>query len=560
MNFFFRSLLFGGLLLAAACSTEQSKTTTTDADASGASPGMSEPDPAFSYDKKAAGDSLKQWVDSTSLAIDFPKIDEKKQAPQLYVFYKGSNFSPAWGIGTSQEMIETISQIDREGLNPNNFPLDELRSLVDSAKRGNVSAETGAQLDLMLSACYLKLADLLATGKIKADQLSDDWHIKDQVPDSLAVQLKRAVSGQVQSSLSQLRPGFGQYTKLRQHLARYRKLLAAGGWSTVEEGPDLAPGDSSQQVIAIRRRLAVTGDLNAPSTERPQSARYDSSLIQAVNRYQQRNGLTVQAKITDRMVQIMNISAEERVKQLMLNLDRIRWISTGPMPDTYAMVNVPEYRLHVVEDGQEVKVMPVVVGKVMNATPVFQDQIEHVEFSPYWNVPTSISTAELWPQIRASSSYLDRKHMEILDGWGSNARVVSRSSVDWGNLRSYRIRQKPGPWNALGQVKFMFPNQYAIYLHDTPSEQLFDETRRAFSHGCIRIADPAWFADWILPQFNREEVTEKMNNRQLEVVELDQNVPVYIVYLTAFEDGQGRLNFRPDLYGMDERLTPEFDQ
>jgi len=204
--------------------------------------------------------------------------------------------------------------------------------------------------------------------------------------------------------------------------------------------------------------------------------------------------------------------------------------------------------------------MRVVVGKVMNATPVFKDRIEYVQFSPCWNVPTSIATAELWPKIGASRSYLTRNHFEILDGWGSDARVVSRSSVNWGKLRSYRIRQKPDPWNALGQVKFIFPNQYAIYLHDTPSGQLFDRNRRAFSHGCIRIADPAWFADWILPQFDREQVTEKMNNRKWERVNLDQEIPVYIVYLTAFEDGQGRLNFRPDLYGLDERLTPEFDE
>ncbi|MPR32052.1 L,D-transpeptidase family protein [Salmonirosea aquatica] len=558
MKFFFLTILFGGLLLLSACSSDRSKPATEDSSRPPTSQSASKPE--FSYDPKAAGDSLKQWVDSLALKVDFPEIEKKKGAAQLFAFYQNRNFSPAWGAGTSQKLMEIISQIDREGLNPSNFPLDALRSLVDSAQSGKVSARTGARLDLLLSASYLKLADLLATGKIKADQLSADWHIKDQVPDTLGVYLQKAVAGQVERSLASLRPGFGQYTKLRRHLAQYRRLSAAGGWPTVEAGADLAPGDSSQRIIAVRRRLAVTGDLDSTLAPQQQNARYDSSLIEAVNRYQQRNGLIVQPEITDRMVQAMNIPAEDRLTQLMLNLDRIRWISTGPMPPTYALVNIPEYRLHVVEDGSEVKVMPVVVGKVMNATPVFKDQIEHVEFSPYWNVPTSIATAELWPKIRASRSYLDRNHMEILNGWGNNARVVSRSSVDWGNLRNYRIRQKPGPWNALGQVKFMFPNQYAIYLHDTPSEQLFGETRRAFSHGCIRIADPVWFADWILPQFNRDEVTEKMNDRQLEIVKLDQEIPVYIVYLTAFEDGEGRLNFRPDLYGLDKRLTPEFDK
>ncbi len=557
MNSLFRLALFGGLLLTAACSGDRSKTATNDARKP--SSNQKKSDPRYDYDPKAAGELLEQWVDSTALTQEFPKIDEKKAAPDLYAFYQNRNFSPAWGVGSSQELLSVIGRLDGEGLNPGDFPLDELRVLADSARSQKAAAGTGARLDLLLSASYLKLADLLATGTIKARQRSKEWHIEDQTPDTLTAHLRQAVSGQVAHSLASLRPGFGQYAKLRQHLAAYRKLVQQGGWAHVPEGADLSPGDSSERVTAVLRRLQATGDLNAMPAQ-AQSARYDSSLITAVNRYQQRNGLKVQSEITDRMVQAMNVSAEERLDQLRLNLDRTRWISTGPMPSTYVMVNLPEYRLHVVEKGREIKVMRVVVGKTMSATPVFKDRIEHVEFSPYWNVPTSIATAELWPKIRASRSYLDRNHFEILDGWGANARVVSRSRVDWGNLRSYRIRQKPGPWNALGQVKFIFPNQYAIYLHDTPSDQLFDKTRRAFSHGCIRIAEPAWFADWILPQFDREEVTEKMNDQQWEQVELDQEIPVYIVYFTAFEDSEGRLNFRPDLYGLDKRLTPEFEE
>lgn len=204
--------------------------------------------------------------------------------------------------------------------------------------------------------------------------------------------------------------------------------------------------------------------------------------------------------------------------------------------------------------------MRVVVGKTMTSTPVFVDQIEYMEFSPYWNVPNSIACNELWPKIRRSSSYLYRNHFEILNGWGANASVVSRSQVNWGNLNNYRIRQRPGPWNALGNVKFMFPNQYAIYLHDTPSEHLFDKTYWAYSHGCIRIEEPAWFADWLFPLFDRHEVEEKMADRQHELIRLDEKVPVYIIYLTTFEDNAGRMNFRQDLYGMDNRIVEEFEE
>lgn len=514
---------------------------------------------SFTYTADSAGTFIRQWLDSTTLSVDFPKIDEAKMASDLFDFYKARNFSPAWGVGTSRALVDAIGQLGSEGLSPDAFPEARLRSLLDSAKSVDASAETGARLDLLLSATYLKLADVLATGKIKASKISDSWHLKKPSPDTLASHLKIAVAGSVESSLDSFRPGFGQYAKLRRHLAQYRRLVANGGWTEVEKGGDLTPGDSSARITSVRKRLHLTGDLELSPDHWQQPARYDSTLVAAVNRYQRRNGLVVQDEINDKMVAAMNVPAETRLKQIMLNLDRLRWLSSGPMPRAYVLVNVPEYRLHVVEDGREIKQMNVVVGKVVNATPFFSDTIEYVQFSPYWNVPNSIASRELWPKIRASASYVDRNHFEILDGWGGNANVVSRSRVNWGNLGTYRIRQKPGPWNALGQVKFMFPNQYAIYLHDTPSDHLFDKNYRAFSHGCIRIAEPAWFADWLLPQYDRETVTEKMNDRNWERVNLNKKIPVYIIYLTSFEDGGGRLNFRPDLYDLDQKMTAEFD-
>ncbi len=515
--------------------------------------------PSFAYDREAVGSLIGQWLDSTGLSVDFDKIDESRVAGVLYTFYKNRDYSPAWGIATSRQLTQALGELDSEGLNPDAFPTDRLRALLDSAQSPTASPQTGARLDLLLSATYLKLADVLATGKIKSSKISDAWHLKNATPDSLSTHLQQAVDGHVAASLEFFRPGFGQYAKLRRHLARYRKLVAAGGWAEVASGTNLVPGDSSARVLDVRQRLFATGDLDQSPERARAPARYDSAMIAAVNRYQQRNGLVVQPEIDDKMVDAMNVPAETRLKQLMLNMDRLRWLSSGPMPSTYVLVNVPEYRLHVVEDGQEIKRMNVVVGKVVNATPFFSDTIEYVQFSPYWNVPNSIASRELWPKARRSSSYLDRQHFEVLDGWGSNANVVPRSRINWSNLGTYRIRQKPGPWNALGQVKFMFPNQYAIYLHDTQADHLFDKNYRAFSHGCIRIAEPAWFADWILPQFDREEVTEKMNDRNWERVDLDKKIPVYIFYLTSFEDGSGRLNFRPDLYELDQKLTSEFD-
>ncbi|GAA4398994.1 L,D-transpeptidase family protein [Nibrella viscosa] len=506
-----------------------------------------------------AGQYIKAWISETDVKKDFPKINEKKVAPDLFAFYSNREFSPAWNTNTAQELLNLLQHLDREGLNPEAYPIQELRSLLDTARTDRASAESVARLDVWLSASYLKLADMIATGKVNPDKFGKSWHIKPQAPDTLYTHLQKAVNGRIDASLDYFRPRFAQYNKLRQHLQTYQKILDEGGWPTIEKGDKLKPGDADSRLATIRKRLYLTGDLATPPDQWQQPTLFDSLLVKAVNRYQARNGLAVEAAITDNLVAVMNVPVETRLKQIMLNLDRIRWFASGDMPDTYVLVNIPEYRLRVYEGGKAIKQMKVVVGKEMNATPIFSDMIEYAEFSPYWNVPTSIATKELWPKIKASTGYQRRHHYEILDGWGNNARVVSRSRVNWNNLSSYRIRQKPGPWNALGKVKFMFPNEYAIYLHDTPADHLFDERERAFSHGCIRVEDPAWMADWLFPQFTRQQVTEKMNNNRHEVVRLDKKIPVYIFYLTTFEDEEGRLNFREDLYELDKQLTSEFD-
>jgi murein L,D-transpeptidase YcbB/YkuD len=555
MKFTFYSILFPGLLLGLACENPKPAQTARKAEPMAPTPGI-KPETLL-YDQQAATDSLASWVDSTSLDLKLFALQPMRIVPQLYAFYASRAFIPGWRIPTAQALLNFIRNLDQEGLSPAAYPIGELQSLLTQARQPNATPAQGARLDLMLSATYLTLADQLTRGVIQPEQLSGSWHIRPQSHDSLFTHLQQAVAGRVVPSLQALRPQFGQYTKLRRHLATYRKLQDEGGWPTVDKGPTLIPGDSSDRLPPIRQRLYLTGDLDTAPAQWAEPSRYDSSLIKAVNRYQQRNGLVVQPEINDLMVETMNVPVEVRLSQIMLNLDRTRWLTTGPMPPTYVLVNIPEYRLHVVEDGREIKLMRVIVGKTMTSTPVFSDMMEHVEFSPYWNVPNSIARNELWPKIRRSSSYLNRNHFEILNGWGSNASVVSRSNVNWGNLRSYRIRQKPGPWNALGQVKFMFPNQYAIYLHDTPADHLFEKNVRAFSHGCIRIGEPAWMADWLFPQFDREEIEEKMTNRRHEVVKLDTQIPVYIFYMTAFEDKAGHLNFRPDLYGLDTRLTKE---
>ncbi|WP_224999548.1 murein L,D-transpeptidase [Cesiribacter sp. SM1] len=526
---------------------------------SGSTSGDEEAGNSFQYSREEAGSFIEQWVDSAELKTNLPKIKEAQVTEDLYSFYSKRNYSPAWTAGTAARLVSTIRNIEQEGLNPDSYPVDTIQTLIEQVQQEN-SAEAGAKLDLLLSATYLKLADVIATGKVKPGNYYNSWHIKPVAPDTLYTHLQQAVeSGEVNASLDYFRPRFDQYEKLQQYIDTYSRIVENGGWPDIESKGELQPGDSSQQVEQIRQRLHISGDLAAGPSEWTSPAVYDSTLISAVNNFQVRMGLEVQPTITAEMIEAMNVPAETRLKQIALNLDRIRWFSSGDMPPTYVLVNLPEYKLQVVDDGEKVKTMKVVVGEQMNSTPIFSDKIQYAVFSPYWNVPNSIAMDEIWPNARNNPGYLSSRHYEVLTGWGDDARVISPSEIDWDNLRQYRIRQKPGPWNSLGRVKFMFPNDYAIYLHDTPADHLFEEYTRAFSHGCIRVEEPAWLADWLFPQYERQDVKNKMNNTNRDIVSLEDEVPVYIFYLTSFVDDNGDINFREDLYELDKRLTPQFD-
>ncbi|MGK7389253.1 MAG: L,D-transpeptidase family protein [Candidatus Cyclobacteriaceae bacterium M2_1C_046] len=517
--------------------------------------------PSLDYPKKEARDVLDKWIDSTKVNLDLPQVDENRFHQSLLRFYTQRNFNPAWELGPAQELITLLNNLGNEGLNPDLFPIDDLQHLFDKVKNG-ADAESGAQLDLMLSGTYLKIADIIATGKVKPGEFNKSWHIRPDKPDELHIQLKQAINGEVDRSLDFFRPQYVQYQQLIEELSRYNKIIENGGWPEIPSGETLKPGDSSSRISTLKQRLYISGDFNKPPNELQNPNTYDDALTSSVKIFQLRHGLEQSGVVDDETLRSLNIPATMRQKQIKLNIDRIRWFASGDMPDTYVLVNIPEYRLRVFENEKQIKIMKVVVGEVVNTTPIFSDYIEYAIFSPYWNVPESIAEEEIWPTAKRNPDWLIRNHYEVLDGWSEDANVVPVSEIKWDSIDhyNYRVRQKPGPWNALGRVKYMFPNDFAIYLHDTPADQLFDKKHRAFSHGCIRIEDPVWFGDWLFPQYTAQDIQRKMTDGERDIVPTDQHIPVYILYLTSFVDEDGRLHFRKDLYELDKQLAQEFDR
>ncbi len=323
------------------------------------------------------------------------------------------------------------------------------------------------------------------------------------------------------------------YAALKKQLELYYPIAKSGGWPAIPAVKGNLKKDAADTAISfIKKRLQLTKDMPGSDT----SAVFTDTLELAVKKFQRSLGYKETGIINANLVKDMNVTASTRLEQILLNMDRMRWLPQQPQGNLI-IVNIPEFMLHVYDGDKTLFDMVVVVGKVGNNTMMFNGDLNQVIFSPYWNVPASIIKSEILPAIARNPNYLDRKNMERI---GSG------------------IRQRPGPGNALGKVKFIFPNSFNMYFHDTPSKSLFNEDKRAFSHGCIRLSQPQKMAEWLLrndPEWNTEKIVAAMNKASERSVKLKDPVPVFVIYYTAWVDNDGRLNFRDDVYRHDAELV-----
>jgi L,D-transpeptidase YcbB len=469
-----------------------------------------------------------------------------KHAMKLYDQYGGY---PIWldGDGLRERRTKTLMtallNADADALALDNYPLDDLhRVLATLLKEKHPSASLLGDVDVVLTATYVTLGQDLLTGQVDPRTVSQDWHIKPtpaQVDSALAKFLR---DRRFDVSITQMRPEYEEYKALEKQLVRYRQLIAKGGWQPVAEGKALKPGDAApaDRLTALRDRLRVEGySINGDSSRGADSTKavYDHALAAAVAQFQSEHGIAVDSALGKETVQALNVPATFRLGQIAANMERYRWMPRS-LGDKYVFVNVPAFRLSAYEDGKQVMEMKVIVGAEYEDrnTPVFSDSMQYVVFRPYWNATDSIAAKELWPKIEADPTYAERNDYEVVTEDGKQ-----------------RVRQRPGDKNALGLVKFMFPNTFSIYMHDTPEDQLFQKDVRAFSHGCIRLEKPEEMAQWVLG-WSPEQVTAAEHGPDDRRVNLKGKVPVYIVYFTTFMR-DGRLHFGNDLYGRDGPLV-----
>lgn len=489
----------------------------------------------------------------------------------IAAFYARRDHEPFWtrandnggdaAAGPAQALLEQLRSADARGL-----PRAPYKPESVAAQLGlRMDPTLRAQTEIALSRVYLRYAGDVTQGHTDPADV-DGWLIPRRPFDPAQALILLDEHG-VDDAIEALEPRTDDYRRLVAARRELVRRIQEGGWETVQYEGVIEPGEQHPVLPKIRQRLLAGGELaRDESGDDPQ--RYDEATVAAVKDFQRRHGIADDGVLGPEVQAMLNVSAEQRLEQVDWNLERLRWLPDPPQ-SRHVAVNLAGFRLRAFDGDEVVLSMPVIVGKERHATPAFADEIEYLQINPYWNVPDSIIVNEIAPKVVDDPDYLRANDMEVVREPGPNAESIDPAGIDWagyagsGDDFPYLLRQRPGPKNALGRIKFMFPNRHAIYLHDTPAGHLFDEVQRTFSHGCIRVRDPVELADYLLdgqPDWDAERVREAVDGGERSRIALDDKVPVRLYYLTAWvEEDDERISFRRDIYGHDERLRARVD-
>ena len=485
------------------------------------------------------------FLDSALLA-DYIQDSQLDDSLSLLMqnFYNSRNYQMAWftedGVAEQTQAFYTLHQQyikefqDSSRRFPQSVEIEMAKLLFQDTLIHEPSLPL-AEIELQLTQHFFNYVTYAYTGSVDPEILK--WHIPRKQID--AIGLLDSLVANHGRNLEKWEPVSRQYTALKEALLRLYEIEKNAVWGEISLGDSkkYEEGDEGDFISQLKKKLLLTGDYQAEDT----SSIFNPELTAAVKQYQRRMGLTDDGVVGKNVVNELNVPIKKRIEQLLINMERMRWMPNIPEGNGI-LVNIPQYELHVLEEGEIVFQMDIVVGKTGSETVIFADEIQYVVFSPYWNVPRSIVRSEIYPAMQKNPNYLAEKNMEQI-GFSNGLPI---------------IRQKPGNSNSLGRVKFIFPNSYNIYLHDTPSRSLFGAERRAFSHGCIRVSQPTKLAEYLLrnqKDWTSERIAQAMKVNTEKWVALDDPLPVFISYFTAWVDQDGLLNFRQDIYGHDRKMA-----
>lgn len=472
--------------------------------------------------------------------------------------YQLNDFNPLWNDGASLQLLSGISEsVALDGLQKQDYMLPGLEALAKGQSIDDLDVEQRVEIELVLTESLLRLNYHLRFGKVDALSLDSNWNYGKRLDfKDPMVALYLAVKEQnVKVLLDEQRPAHNYYHKLRNILALYRKYELAGGWKPIAPGPTIKLGHEGPRIIQVRERLLKTDGFLAKAVVDKLSPVYDENLQQAIIRFQKQQSLDADGKVGKNTLKALNVSVIDRVNQIRVNLERLRWV-LHEIEDDFLLVDIPGFEVILIKDGQRQWQGKIQVGKAFSATPVFKGKLEYLEFNPTWTVPPSIIERTILPGLRKDSGYLDKKGYLLL---AFNGKKVDPHSVNWENLKGfpYMVRQPAGKNNALGLVKFIFPNPHFVFLHDTNHRELFARNTRTFSAGCIRVEKPFELSEQLLmstPGWTRKNIDQLVASGETKRIHPKDKIIVLITYTTVGMDGQGKARFKPDIYQRDSAV------
>lgn len=508
-------------------------------------------------------DLLRAEIESLSATGRLSTAEEDIAARRLIIeVYERRNFAPAWlSAERVTELLDVVRAAEADGLTPDDYHVAYIDSLHAGLVAGQVVPDARlAQADIVMTDAVVRLAYHELFGKVDPGTLDPDWNFSRRLGDRDPVSSLLAIldARDLADSMATLVPRGWFYRQLREGLADYRRIGAQGGWESIPGGPAIRPGQADDRLAALASRLAISGDLDGLAAAFPV---YDGALVEAVKRFQRRHALDADGIVGSATVAALNVAVAQRIRQLELSLERARWV-TKDLGDDFVLVNIAGFYAAVYRNREAIWSTRVQVGTAYRKSPVFRDEIRYLDFNPTWTVPYSIATRDILPQIQKDPGYLAQRNFIVRSRDGA---IVDPVTVEWSaygrNNFPFTLVQQPGPANALGRVKFMFPNEHAVYLHDTPSRALFDRAQRAFSSGCIRVEKPFELAELLLGDagWNQKRFQEVLDSRETRTVRLTKPMPVLLLYWTAEVDPEGTVYFYEDIYDRDAAVSAALD-
>jgi len=496
---------------------------------------------------------------------------EQIQVKQEIVdFYVRRDWQPVWvsdrgSLEVARELVAAVGKSELHGLFPGDYHhrcLAGWMNALEKDKNLRFSAWNLKMMELLFSLAFLRYGNHLANGKVDPASIYSRWAAerkndkKEKVFEFLA---SIDTPQDVRDAFKSLTPSSHGYLASLEEVGQLREFIASGGWPVIPTGENLRKGDDSYRVPLLVNRLSLEGDLSGKDNDN-QSHFFDAKLEKGVIQFQKRHGLVQDGVVGQQTLAALNRSPEERLKTVIANMERWRWLPQD-LGKRHIIVNTAGFELKAYHYGQRVLDMAVIVGDEKTKTPMFSRNMDYLEINPSWNVPPGVLKKRILPKIKKDPDYLTENDFELLSGWSANSTIVDPATIDWSYITADnfpgRLRQNPGPLNAMGRIKFMFPNKYIVYLHDTPKRYLFNKPARAFSNGCVRVEKPIDLALFILKNdtsWDRTRIEQKIESGETTIVQVRDQVAVHLLYLTFWIDPEGKANYREDIYGLDELL------